>query len=207
MIERLTDTPMDFAAARAHWAAKWADRNISHSEVTTRLACADLNIDRIAEHETDWSKQAPEGAHCPRRNDWQERLNRVCDQYAGRKFVVATETCFTFVVDALDAMLGTAGRATHQTVYGDNARFRPYVDGLARGDFFDRVGRRTTSDWVREGDLVQIELQHGLTIQYHWGIVTGPGEAVGFDTNGLRAGIITDLPFEARAYLKCWRVV
>ena len=205
MIERLTDTPADFAAARAHWAAKWAGRDISDREVAARLARADANIERIRDHETDWAEQgASSGAR--RRNDWHQRLDRVCDEYAGRKFIVATETCFTFVVDALDAMLGTAGRKTHQAVYGDNSRFRPYVDGLARADFFDAIGARTTSDQVREGDLVQIELQHGLSVQYHWGIVTGPGEAVGFDTNGLRTGIITDLPFEARAYLKCWRV-
>ena len=206
MIQRLTDTPMDFGAARDHWATKWSDRSVSASEVATRLACADRNISRISEHEQDWSSQGQESLFCPRRNDWQERLNIVCDQYADRKFTVATETCFTFVVDALDAMLGTAGRATHQSVYGDNTRFRPYVDGLAGGDFFDQVGRRTTSDKVREGDLVQIELQYGLSIQYHWGIITGPGEAVGFDTNGLRTGVVTDLPFEHRAYLKCWAV-
>lgn len=203
---RLTDTPFDFAAARAHWASKWADRNISAREVAARLQRADSNVRRIRDHEAEWSEQGGGRSSAPRRNDWRERLDQVCDEYAGRKFIVATETCFTFAVDALDAILGTAGRKAHQSVYGDNSRFRPYVDGLARADFFDAIGARTTSDRVREGDLVQIELQHGLSVQYHWGIVTGPGEAVGFDTNGLRTGVITDLPFEARAYLKCWRV-
>lgn len=206
MIVPLTDTPIDFASARDHWAAKWRSRDISDREVLKRLELADRNVERISDHERHWSSQHLEPTTRPRRNDWYDRLNQVCDQYADRRFKVATDTCFTFVVDVLDAMIGTSCRSAHQSVYGDNSRFRPYVDGLARGDFFDAVGRRTTSDQVRKGDLVQIELQHGLSVQYHWGIVTGPGEAVGFDTNGLRTGIITDLPFEGRAYLKCWKV-
>lgn len=148
---------------------------------------------------------APLTTSLRKRNDWLQGLDRVCDEYAHAEFRIATTTCFTFAVDALDAMLGTQLRAKHEHVLGDNRKFRPHVDKLAADDYFDALGPRIKLEDLELGDLVQLEIQNGLRVQYHWAVQT-PHGSVGFDTTGLTTATQAFVGAQKRAYVKCWRI-
>ncbi|MEO1476522.1 MAG: hypothetical protein AAFS13_09080 [Pseudomonadota bacterium] len=186
-----------------------ADEELWKDRIEERLIPAPDKIQNHFEWAESQSVFPPKFLRCA---DWKEELERTFDKWSTKPYESSRTCCFIFVLDCLDAMLGTDLRAMHYGGWVGAAAFGEYITRQGGLDWFDRVGMRCTDKEAGPGDLCQFEIIYdcgpaGRFLHFHWGICTDTRFlCVGFGAGGVCTFNTIKETMKYGGAIKCWKI-